>query len=205
PAARSPSRWFGGRRRALTRWLGGVLVVLLALTISAVGAGARTFPDGFTDQLVTGGFDLPVGMAFLPDGRLRVSEQKTGNVRVVVGNAIGSTDPIGTIPAINGNGPERGLLGIAVDPGWPVRPYVYVHATSTGSHIRISRFTVSGSLGSPTSGDLTLSASSRYDLIDDILDNADNHNGGTLRFGGDGRLYRTPRRGARGIRAAAPL
>ena len=129
-------------------------------------------------------------MAFLPDSRILVIEKNTARVRLVIGNAISSTDPVLLVPNVQGAGSEQGLLGIAVDPGWPARPYVYLQYTSTlDPHIRISRFTVSGDLSFTGNGALTADPASRYDVISDIVDNYVFHNGGGLRFGTDGMLY----------------
>ena len=95
------------------------------------------------------------------------------------------------IDQVNSSGGEQGLLGIAVDPGWPARPYIYVHcdATVPANRIRISRYTVTGDLSFTGTGALSIDIASRRDLITDLPDSAPNHNGGTLRFGTDGRLY----------------
>ncbi len=99
-----------------------------------------------------------------------------------------AVDTVGTVPAVNSVAFERGLLGIAVDPGWPARPYLYIHSTHIGNRIRISRFTVNGALSDPA-GSILIDPASRFDLLNDIPDNAVNHNGGTVRFGPDGMLY----------------
>jgi glucose/arabinose dehydrogenase len=94
------------------------------------------------------------------------------------------------VPSVRSTGGEQGLLGIVVDPGFPARPYLYVHYDYSGSAtIRISRYTVAGDLGFTGDGSLTIDPLTRYDILTDIPDNASNHNGGTLRFGPDGMLY----------------
>jgi glucose/arabinose dehydrogenase len=128
-------------------------------------------------------------MAFLPDGRVLVVEQVSARIRLFVHGALTSVDPVATLPDVNAAGAEQGLLGIAVDPGWPGRPYIYVHCDAPGAHIRLSRYTVSGELTIATDGHLSVDPATRYDLLNDLPDNADNHNGGTLRFGPDGMLY----------------
>ncbi len=149
---------------------------------------AATVATGFRDQLIRGGLSQPSGFAFLPDGRILFTEQKTKRIRMLVNGALSSTDPIITIADVNAAGNEQGLLGIAIDPDWPARPYLYVYFDHTGtSTIYISMFTATGDLSNSSSHNLALG--SRYDIITDIPDNASNHNGGTLRFGPDSMLY----------------
>jgi len=151
-------------------------------------AQAQVLPTGFSDQQIAGGLSTPVGFELLPDGRALVVEQSSARVRLVENGALSAVDPVITVPAVLGGG-ERGLLGIAVDPRWPAQPYLYVHSTSTTGRIRISRFRVSGDLAGTSGAGLTADPASRYDLIDDIPDDQSNHNGGTMRFGPDDRLY----------------
>ena len=164
-------------------------VLLVPLMLLALPALGQTVPDGFAVQTLAPGLDTPVAIEFLPDGRVLFAEQITGLVRVFREGAGVQTAPVLAVPGVAAGG-ERGLLGIAVDPRFPARPYLYVHYTvATPRHIRIARFTLAGDLAG--SGDVNLSAdpASRYDLIDDIVDVADNHNGGTVRFAVDGLLY----------------
>jgi glucose/arabinose dehydrogenase len=161
-----------------------------AIGIACGRAGATNLPTGFRDTIVVGGFDFPVGMAFLPDGRTFVVEQKSGKVRLIVRGALAPVDPVATLPSIRTSGNEQGLLGIAVDPGWPAHPYIYIHCDDASAPvIRVSRYTVAGDLGFTGNGSLTVNPATRYDLFNDAPDVASNHNGGTVRFGVDGTLY----------------
>jgi glucose/arabinose dehydrogenase len=147
-------------------------------------------PTGFTDQQMVTGLDFPVGMAFLRDGRLLVLEQKAARVNLVILGVPTTLAPILTVPEVNTAGGEQGLLGIAIDPGWPARAYIYVHYNHAGdSKIRISRFTVTGDLSFAGNGSLAVDPASRYDVLVDVPDLVAVHNGGTLRFGPDGMLY----------------
>jgi len=142
-------------------------------------------PANFVDETVAPGFSVPTGFGFLPDGRLLVTEQRTGNVRMAVGGV--ASAPILTVPSLNGSANERGLLSIAIDPGWPQRPYVYLFYTRIGNLMRLVRYTASGDLTNAGSTNLTLA--SPYLILDDLTDTASNHNGGALRFDDDGYLY----------------
>ena len=172
------------------------VVLLLSLVLFLAVADrsralAATVPTGFADQpAVTVGagaaLDRPASMAFLPDGRLLVVEQKSAKIRLFVNGALAATDPVVALPSVRTAGGEQGLLGIAVDPGWPGRPYLYVHCDdASGPWIRISRYTAAGDLAFTADGSLTVDAATRYDLLNRLPDNASNHNGGTVRFGLD--------------------
>jgi len=179
----------------LDRLLRAALAALATCVVPELSAPpaarAQTIvPAGFADQLVVGGLSLPVGVAFLPDGRLLIVEQKTARIRLIVNDALAAIDPVATVPAVRTDFFERGLLGIAVDPGFPARPYVYVHCNDADAFvIRITRFTIGGDLSFTGDGSLTIDPATCYDLIASIPDNDDRHNGGTLRFGPDGMLY----------------
>lgn len=153
---------------------------------------AVVVPDGFTHEVTATGLAYPVGMAFIPGvRRLLVVEQRSARVMLVQGAAGNAPTLVGTVDNVQSVQSEAGLLGIAVDPRWPSKPFIYVHHTALGSpgHVNIARYTLTGDLAGTGNGLLTLDPASRYDLITDAPDAAGNHNGGTLRFGNDGKLY----------------
>lgn len=176
----------GGASPAPLAAIAGALIWVAGAT----SARAQALPGGFSDQPMVSGLSEPVGMAFLPDGRLLVTEQRTATIQLLIPGAISTISAIGTVPEVNAGGAEQGLLGIAVDPGWPTRSFVYVHYDHAGdAKIRISRFLVTGDVDFSSNRALAISPTSRYDLLIDAPDTQPNHNGGTLRFGPDGMLY----------------
>jgi glucose/arabinose dehydrogenase len=161
---------------------------LLAALAPSAGAQA-ILPDGFSEQIFLGGIDLATSMTFLPDGRLLFLEQRSGRVRMLVNGAPSPIDPVFTVDSVSYSS-ERGLLGVAVDPGWPVRPYVYLQYTYGGApEAHISRYEAIGDLDFTGNGAFTLDPASRFHVITSLPDSHTIHNGGTLRFGPDGRLY----------------
>lgn len=162
------------------------LLLLAGLGTAPSADAVVNLPNGFADEPIIGGFTEPVGLAFVPDGRFFVVEQKTGRIWIVA-PAISAKAVAFTVPDVETAGFERGLLGIAVDPAWPARPFVYVHFTRTGGSIRIRRYTAGGALADPASTALSLGWP--YGVVSDIPDSTEWHNGGTLRFGPDGMLY----------------
>ena len=164
-----------------------IFVVLTSCLLVARAAAQPDVPDGFTlESVVLDPFDgAPIGFAFLPDGRRLVIEKDTGNVRLAMPGTTSSV-VILTIPLLTIDS-ERGLLGVAVDPNWPARPYVYFHSTRIGNVIHITMYTASGDLTNPGSTNVVLG--NPYVLLNDLPDGSNVHNGGTLRFGPDGLLY----------------
>lgn len=163
----------------------------LAAAVALAPAPARAaiaVPDSFVSETVVSGLDQPTSFAFLPDGRVLVTEQHTGRVRLVVDGHI-SSDSILTVPNLAAAGYERGLQGIAVDPGWPARPFVYLYYTRNGGYCRLVRYLASGDLADPLGE--TLALADPLLIIDNIPDADPNHNSGCLRFGPGGHLFVT--------------
>ena len=148
-------------------------------------------PEGFTAEELVTGMQEPTGMAFLPDGRLLVIERRTGHIRMLVDGQLSSQAPVGAVDSVMSEFGEQGLLGLAVDPGWPARPYVYVSYTAVGSTIRLSRYVASGAVDDGLSDSLIIDPASRRDVLRDIEDLLEFHNGGGVHFGPDGMLYFT--------------
>jgi glucose/arabinose dehydrogenase len=138
-----------------------------------------TVPIGYTLSQVANGLVNPTLMEFAPDGRLFVSEQG-GDLRVIKNGVLLPTPFVHINVDSSG---ERGLLGIAFDPQFTTDQYVYVYYTVPGApaHNRVSRFTANGD---------TAVAGREVDIFDlDPLSSATNHNGGSIHFGADGKLY----------------
>jgi glucose/arabinose dehydrogenase len=161
------------------------LLSIAALVSVASSSWSQSVPAGFIyQQVIAAPFTgEPVAFAFLPDHRI-VFVERNGGVRISAAGSIAST-LIHTIPAVSA-GDERGLLGVAVDPDWPTRPYLYFYLTQTDSTSRLTMFQASGTLTDSTSTNLSLA---NEFLLLEIPDLTESHNGGGLEFGPDGMLY----------------
>lgn len=150
---------------------------LVLIAVSPVAYGA-TLPAGFTETAISG-LSTPTAMDIAPDGRIFVCQQG-GSLRVIKNGALLST-PFLTV-SVDANG-ERGLLGIAFDPNFAANNFIYVYYTVSTSprHNRVSRFTANGDVAVPGSETIILEL--------DNLTSAQNHNGGAIHFGPDGKLY----------------
>jgi glucose/arabinose dehydrogenase len=150
---------------------------------TAAGPGPGPGPsDSAALQLVTSGLSYP-DFVTTPAGdtaRLFVVEQ-TGAIRVVQHDSLLPT-PFLNLTGHIGFGGERGLLSMAFHPSYASNGHFYVYYTNPAGDIRIVRYTASANpnIADSTSGDTILSA---------FHETNDNHNGGLLLFGPDGKLY----------------
>jgi glucose/arabinose dehydrogenase len=166
-------------------WLVALLAVLWLASVSRAGTPA----PGYTDTLVVGGLANPTAIAFLPDGRLLITEKGgfggAQNAAVKLFDGVGTTT-LGTIPVCAAS--EMGLLGVAVDPAtFAGTGFIYLYrtesdggcTTAAGRSNEVVRVTMSGStIGSPSV------------LLTGMRTDGGNHDGGGVRFNaGDGKLY----------------
>ncbi|CAB4738602.1 unannotated protein [freshwater metagenome] len=104
---------------------------LSSTTASAPARAAEPgLPDRFRDETVIGGLTEPTAVDFAPDGTAFVA-QKSGAISTYDRQADGTwADPspgeFANLRSAVHNYYDRGLLGLAVDPTFPERPYVYV-------------------------------------------------------------------------------
>src|SRR5262245_56053829 len=104
----------------------------LAVDAAPVRAGEPTLPDGFRDELVWGGFTHPTAIAIAGNGTVFVAE-KSGRIKIFSSLTDDSPSLFADLTTSVHNAWDRGLLGLAVDPDYPTRPYVY--ALYTYDHI----------------------------------------------------------------------
>ena len=194
-----------GRRRVTS---GGRLLAIFAMLASIALPGCApaptlsTIPQAISLQLVAEGLTSPLDLAQPDDGtgRLFIVDQ-IGLIRVVDGDGALLTEPfldvrdrLVTVGIDFGGGfvfDERGLLGLALHPGFASNGRIFVcyntpkqagDAAEFDSRLRISEFQV------PTATPNRADLSSERVLLE-IVKPQFNHNGGQLAFGPDGMLY----------------
>lgn len=106
-----------------------VPIALLGLASAASYAQAQQSPTPtatsapFAVTAVAGGLEYPWGLAFLPDGRMLVTE-RPGRLRVV--NRDGKlTAPVTGVPEVYARG-QGGLLDVAIDPQFAENQLIYL-------------------------------------------------------------------------------
>ncbi len=139
-------------------------------------------PTGFQNEIVVVGLDMPTCIEFLPDGRLLVGE-KENHIFVVQPNAGVPNAARFLDLGASGLSGGQGLMDIELDPDFDVNGFYYVFYTKGSlTRNRVSRFTASGN---------STVAGSELVLWQDIQSAMDEHQGGTVVFGPDGKLYIT--------------
>ena len=158
--------------------------VVLVLAVGSFALLIPTPPVAAAGQITPylTGLNVPIALGFASDGRIFYNERNTGSIRIIEKGKV-LTNPFITLPGTDFSG-ERGLLGLALDPGFPLTPYVYAYqtfmnTTSGTTYNRIVRILASG--------DTSVSYSEILRLPP--LSGALNHNGGVIAFGPDKMLY----------------
>jgi len=148
-----------------------ILVASLLVASSTAPALAADPEPWLTD------LRFPANMTWAPDGTLFYVEKELGNVRMVVDGAL-LPEPVVHVDVFVTF--ETGLLGIAVDPGWPDQPWLYLsYSDPTDGFNRVIRVRVANGR-----------EIARETIFDEIRTSSF-HNGGELVFGPDGMLYLT--------------
>ena len=185
------------------------VLALFAMATLAPWLGAQTLPAGFRDSIAFTGLKQPTAVAFSPDGRVFVAE-KGGVIRVFASLTATSPTVFANLSTNVYNAWDRGLLGLALDPGFPTKPYVYVLYTYDGDiGGSAPKWGTAGVLSDPcpdppgaTADGCTVSArlsrlqasgsvmtGSELVLIHDWFQQYPSHSIGSIMFGADGALY----------------
>jgi len=127
------------------------------------------------------GLNTPWAIDFAPDGRIFLSE-RAGRIRVIERGALRPEPWLTLEVAAVG---EAGLMGLAVDPHFSQNRFIYV-AYSYRSGVFSTRNRLARLREDPKSGRGVLDKI----LVDDVP-GANNHDGGRVKFGPDGKLYWT--------------
>lgn len=133
-------------------------------------------PPDFIVETFAENLEIPWELVFLPDGRALVTE-RPGRIRMIDKGKLLDT-PYASVP-VSSSG-EGGLMGLALHPGYPREPYLYVmytHGDGVRSSNRVERLRDTGKTAVPDR------------VIIDEIPAARFHNGGRISFGPDGMLY----------------
>ena len=155
----------------------------LAPTATPVPAGAAPpdrLPAGAIAEPFVSGANMPVALAFAPDGRLFYAELQTGRIRVVQN---GSLLPTPFYQLLVANQEGAGLYGLALDPDFATNHYLYALYTAVGD--------ANGGHGPNKLVRLTDDNNKGVDLTPILqgLPSVGTPSSGAVRVGPDGKLY----------------
>jgi glucose/arabinose dehydrogenase len=108
-------------------------VLCLALVFAAVPAAAQVFHAedlSFKAVKVTGGLEHPWCVAFLPDGRMLVTERE-GRLRIVSKDGKLEPKPVAGVPEVVQRG-QSGLFDVALDPRYAENHFIWLAYTASG-------------------------------------------------------------------------
>jgi len=162
---------------------------LLTLLLLLAAPAWATVPSGFTEtDYLSNDLTNATGLAWAPDGSGRLFiTRKEGQIRVVTmkdGVLETSGSPPRLVTKLFATEPniykesECGLVGIAFDPNYVANRYVYVFVTVSATEQQIVRYT-----------DVDTTGISRTVIVSGLPTRGQNHDGGGIGFGPDGKLY----------------
>jgi aldose sugar dehydrogenase len=166
----------------------------LALALAACSAGmaaaqspsapVRTAKADFVVETVAGGLENPWSLAFLPDGRMLVTE-RAGRLRLVSSDGTLS-EPLSGVPKVAARG-QGGLLDVALDPGFGSNRLVYLSFADDRGDGRAGTSVLRGRLSESGTGLETTQVIFRQEPTH----TGRNHFGSRLVFDRDGNLFVT--------------
>ncbi len=139
----------------------------------------------FSVVTVSEGLANPWGLAFLPDGRMLVTE-RPGRLRVVSADGKQVSEPVAGLPAVDARG-QGGLLDVTLDPAFATNRLIYWSYAEPGQNANNTAV---------ARGRLVDGAAPKVENVQAIFHQAPSltsnaHFGGRLVFGTDGTLFIT--------------
>jgi len=120
----------GPMRMNRIRWIFLIILALLAGFLLFWPAESRAQAAPFRAVTVSEGLEYPWGLAFLPDGRMLVTE-RPGRLRLVDRDGKLDPSPIAGVPAVAVVG-QGGLLDVALHPAFETNRWVYISYAARG-------------------------------------------------------------------------
>jgi len=155
--------------------------VLISQQGLAAGRAIGTEAGRIKVETVVNGLDHPWGLAFLPDGRILVTE-RPGQLRLVSKDG-GLSEPLAGVPKVFAKG-QGGLLDVVLDPDFKANRLVYLSYAEPGE---------GGASTAVARGKLTDDGLKDVEIIFRQVPkvNGGNHFGSRLAFAPDGKLFVT--------------
>jgi aldose sugar dehydrogenase len=154
------------------------LLLLLVGTALTAGCGQAAADDGYRIETIAAGLEHPWSMAFLPDGRMLVTE-RAGRLRVIADGRLLEA-PVDGVPEPYVYS-QAGLFEVLLDPDYEATGWIYLslaHGTAAANSTRVVRGRLRG--GTLRDLEVLFTATPRR--------NTPVHYGGRMAFLADGTL-----------------
>ena len=181
--------------RTRPRTWAAVPALVIALAWPAAGQAApEVVNPNLAVRTAASGLSQPIGVAFLGLNDMLVTEKASGKVQRVTNGVLAGT----ALDLAVNSASERGLLGIALHPDFPLDPRVYLYWSEALSGVDSTALDDVALLGNRVDSfvwnGFTLTHDRNVIRIRAFQADAGqplraNHDGGVIRFGPDGKLY----------------
>src|SRR4029079_10084316 len=151
----------------------------LAVPPSSAAPTSGSVPAAYAADPVATNLDFPAAFTFAPDGRIFYGDRLDGDIRLL-SPSNGSNTLFFHVPNLIGDG-ERGVLGLALHPSYPAKPYLFAYVTRDIAGVPTNqsvRLTDQGGTG------VGMQVIFQSNVVSDLR-----HNGGRILFGPDNKLY----------------
>ncbi|WHF51497.1 PQQ-dependent sugar dehydrogenase [Chryseobacterium gotjawalense] len=151
------------------------------LLLSGILSAALFYSQNIVLAEFASGLTSPVEIVNANDSRLFVVQQN-GIIKIIQPNGtVNSTAFLNISTKITFNG-ERGLLGLAFHPQYATNGYFFVFYNNTAGNITVARYSVN-------SADPNTADPASEKIVLNITKPFENHNGGSIHFAPDGKLW----------------
>ncbi|HEY3498424.1 MAG TPA: PQQ-dependent sugar dehydrogenase, partial [Polyangiaceae bacterium] len=155
----------------------GWVVLALGILLATSRGRAAVLDGNFEESNYVFAAAEITSMAWAPDASQRLFLTRKGGQVLIVKNGVLLATAFATLNPVY-TASECGLLGVAFDPDFSRNGYVYFFVTISASTQQIVRYTANGDVGTD-----------RTVIVSDLPTAGQNHDGGALGFGPDGKLY----------------
>jgi glucose/arabinose dehydrogenase len=162
--------------------LAAVALTMLSGSCNAKGNLIETKQGWIKVETVAKGLEYPWSLAFLPDGRMLVTE-RPGRLRMLTKDGTIS-EPLKGVPDVFAEG-QGGLLGVALDPNFASNQLVYLAYSEPGEDDTAGTAVARGKLGDGSLENVEVIFRQKPKV------DGGNHFGGRLVFAPDGKLFVT--------------
>ncbi|MDR4513254.1 PQQ-dependent sugar dehydrogenase [Nitrosomonas sp.] len=169
----------------LHKTITGLLVIWLCGCLLTTAVYAQRIQTAFDVKLLARGLNHPWGMAFLPDGKMLVTE-RAGRLRIVAPDGRIS-EPVSNVPAVY-HEKQGGLLDVALDPDFTANRLIYL---SYAEPVKTSDGTIASTAVARAELDGNSLKNLKVIFRQDPKTQGGQHFGSRLVFAPDGNLFIT--------------